>query len=398
MQSKPWSDAAAALLRIAAVVGQDPCAAGLDDLIAQERQRIAREDFDDLVAPALAAMAAHTELRAGEADVEALRRIARAFLVTRRIPDVLADLCREAGTLVGAESVVLARTSREGVEIAVAAWSASGSPVPTGGSVQAAAGQRVPIVVESARWGTLLVRGADGQRDADASRLVPFAEFVQVIVTEILTRARELKPRARTLAALDDERRRIERNIHDGLQQRLIALALDLRTLAAVLPEALPDLRRRVDRLRDEMHATVEDVRRVSRGAQVALLERTGLGAALRALVRESPIPVNLAVDVEPRAPEAVELTVYRAVADAFVNAVEHSGAELIEISVTRDGDVIRAVIWDNGRGGARLVGQPELTAIADRVRIFGGTSTLDSPPGGPTRLALELPVDPMWV
>lgn len=202
---------------------------------------------------------------------------------------------------------------------------------------------------------------------------------------------------ARSVAAADEARRRIERDLHDGLQQRLVALGLTLRQAGASIPDAavLPDaaeLKDELGRVAGGLMDAVENVREIARGIHPAILSERGLGAAIRAVARRSPVPVRLDARVGRRLPDPVETTAYYIVSEALANAAKHSKAALVEVSAEVRGSVLLLAIRDDGVGGASWGGSG-LAGIADRAAALGGTMRLTSPPGRGTRIDVLIPV-----
>jgi signal transduction histidine kinase len=200
--------------------------------------------------------------------------------------------------------------------------------------------------------------------------------------------------RARIVAAADEARRRIERDLHDGTQQRLVSLVLDLRAAEAHVPAQLGELKERVARVGDELTLATEDLREVSRGIHPAILTEGGLLPALRALARRSAVPVELEVDVPARPPEQVEVAAYYVVSEALTNAAKHAHASVAAVDVhVRDGR-LRLSIRDDGVGGAAPGRGSGLVGLTDRIQALGGTIAVTSPDGQGTELLVDLPAD----
>ncbi|MFD0580190.1 AAA family ATPase [Dactylosporangium darangshiense] len=201
--------------------------------------------------------------------------------------------------------------------------------------------------------------------------------------------------RARIVATADLTRRRIERDLHDGAQQRLVALALQLRTAQAAVPPELDTLREQLDSAAAGAVAALDELREIARGIHPAILSEGGLGPALRALARRSPIPVHLDIHAQARLPELVEVTTYYAVAEALTNAVKHARGSAVTVTVDTDTveGVLRVTVQDDGVGGAEFAHGTGLVGLKDRVEAFGGRIRLHSPRGTGTSLRLELPL-----
>lgn len=199
--------------------------------------------------------------------------------------------------------------------------------------------------------------------------------------------------RARIVSASDDELRRIERNLHDGAQQRLVTLALRLRQIGDQA-DGQDGLEQMIRDAREELALATEELRELARGLHPAILTTDGLPGGLEDLAVRSPLPVEL-VCPEQRYPEEIEATAYFLVSEALTNAAKHARASLAQVSVScRDG-VLRIEITDDGAGGANASGRGGLLGLVDRVAAVGGTLWIDSPPGAGTSLTAELPCEP---
>jgi signal transduction histidine kinase len=199
--------------------------------------------------------------------------------------------------------------------------------------------------------------------------------------------------RTRIVAAADQARRRIERDLHDGTQQRLVSLVLDLRTAEAAVPPEQPELRAQLARVGDGLTGALEELRELSRGIHPAILSEGGLGPALKALARRSAVPVELHVDAAARLPEAVEVAAYYVVSEALANAAKHARASVALVEARARDGLLHLSIRDDGVGGAALGGGSGLVGLADRVEALGGSIRLDSPAGQGTRLQIDLPI-----
>ncbi|TLW90571.1 sensor histidine kinase [Saccharomonospora piscinae] len=200
--------------------------------------------------------------------------------------------------------------------------------------------------------------------------------------------------RARGVDAAEAERRRIERDLHDGAQQRLVSVAMTLgRARAKVGDPAAPDaLRELIDEAHTDAKLAVSELRDLARGIYPAVLADRGLDAALSAQAAKSPVPVDVSVDVEPRPPAAVETTAYFIVGESLTNIAKHSGAGHARVAVWREAERVVVEVTDNGRGGASLRRDGGLAGLADRAATIDGTVSVVSPPGGPTVVRADLP------
>jgi signal transduction histidine kinase len=199
--------------------------------------------------------------------------------------------------------------------------------------------------------------------------------------------------RARIVAAADQARRRIERDLHDGIQQRLVSLLLDLRATEAAVPPELPETRAQVAGVARGLADASDELREISRGIHPAIVSEGGLAPALKALARHSTVPVELTVDVPARLPETVEVGAYYVVSEALTNMAKHAQASLAQIDLQGRDGTLHLSIRDDGVGGADPVRGSGLVGLTDRVQALGGTISLTSPPGQGTTLVVDLPV-----
>jgi signal transduction histidine kinase len=208
------------------------------------------------------------------------------------------------------------------------------------------------------------------------------------------SRAELTASRARIVATSDETRRRIERDLHDGAQQRLVSLGLEVRAAEAAVPPELPELAVQLSEAAKGLTGVVQDIQEISRGIHPAILSKGGVGPALRTLARRSAIPVELdAIDVR-RLPGRVEVASYFVVSEALTNAAKHSDASVVHISFEVTGSVSRLSIRDDGVGGAEPRAGTGLIGLRDRVEALGGTLEVTSPPGGGTALLVTMPMD----
>jgi signal transduction histidine kinase len=249
-----------------------------------------------------------------------------------------------------------------------------------------------PIEVDGRLWGAAVI-ASSGPKPLAAhteNRLADFAELVATAVANAQARDELMASRARIVTAADEARRRIERNLHDGAQQRLVTLRLRIRSVQESLP-AESELRREIAAVEQDLAAASEELRQLSRGIHPAVLSNAGLGPALRALCRRAPMPVELSVDVERRLPKSVEVAVYYVVAEALTNAAKHARASRVVIIVDADDMRVRFSIADDGIGGANPGGSG-LIGLKDRVEALGGRLDIASYNGEGTALTAEIP------
>jgi signal transduction histidine kinase len=250
--------------------------------------------------------------------------------------------------------------------------------------------------VEGRLWGLIGVSSARPEplpADTEA-RLTDFAELAATAIANAEARAELTASRTRLVATADQTRRRIERDLHDGAQQRLVSLALQLRTAAAAIPPEQDGVRQELAGVGAELDGVLDDLRELSRGIHPAILSEGGLGPALRNLARRSSVPVQLQVGMEGRLPERVEVAGYYVVAEALTNVAKHAGASLVQVEMDADDGLLRLAIQDDGVGGADATRGTGLVGLRDRVEATGGTLRVESRPGKGTRLLVELPTD----
>ena len=225
---------------------------------------------------------------------------------------------------------------------------------------------------------------------AAAARLALQNARLHAEVSAQLAKVKE--SRSRIVAAADEERRRIERDIHDGAQQRLVALALELRSAQRRLGEDVdPELEGILESAADELQVAVEELRELAHGIHPGILVQGGLAAALESLASRSPIPVTVDATQE-RLPPEVEGTAYFVASEALANVVKHAGATKAEIRATRENETFVIEIADDGVGGASTRDGSGLRGLADRVEAQGGRLRIESPAGSGTRIVGEIP------
>jgi signal transduction histidine kinase len=251
-----------------------------------------------------------------------------------------------------------------------------------------------PVIVEGRLWGAVTASTRRGPFPADSpDRLADFTELVATAVGNAQSRAELTASRARMVAAADQTRRRIERDLHDGAQQRLVSLGLELRLAQDIVPAELPELETEIGKVVDELHGAVEDLREIARGIHPAILSEGGLGPALRTLARRAAIPVELEVAATGRLPEPVEVAAYYLVSEALTNATRHARASVVQVDIGASGGALRVRVRDDGAGGADALQGSGLVGLKDRIEALGGTFSIHSPAGGGTTVSCELPV-----
>ena len=364
----------------------------------------------------------------------ALRRV--ATLVAHGAPpaDVFAAVVEELGRLLPADLVHMVCYQPDNTVTVVAAWAASGNQLPVssrqrldGHNISALVWQTgqparldsyaqahgpladavralgirssvgCPIPVEGRLWGVMI---ASSKQPAPLpanteSRMAEFTELVATAIANTNSRAELAASRKRIVAAADHSRRRIERDLHDGVQQRLVSLALDLRATEAAPPAEPAELRVKLAALAEGLRDALEELRELSRGIHPAILSEGGLGPALKALARRSAIPVELDVPMSARLPEPIEVAAYYVASEALTNTAKHAHASVVFLDAHLTEGCLDLTIRDDGIGGVDPSSGSGLVGLIDRVQALGGTITLHSPKGDGTMLQVRLPLSP---
>jgi signal transduction histidine kinase len=371
-----------------------------------------------------------TRLRQLGEEQAALRRV--ATLVARGVPpeQVFAAVTREAGRVLSAGEAHLGRYEPGGAVTFVAAWGPPEGILPVGsrldlggknvttlvfetgrparvegyvdvsGPVGAAARERgvrrsvgTPVIIEGRVWGVMIVGVRSGEEPLCADtevRLASFTELVAMAVANTESRAQLMASRARIVAAADEGRRRIERDLHDSTQQQLVSLMLDLRQVQAAAP---PELHGSLSTIAERVSDVFDQVREISHGIHPAILSERGLTPALKALARRSAVPVELDLGTGRRLPGQVEVAAYYAVSEALANAAKHAHASAVHVELDAPDATLRLAIRDDGIGGADPARGSGLTGLSDRIEAVGGTLDVTSPADGGTTLRIEIPV-----
>jgi signal transduction histidine kinase len=376
-------------------------------------------------------MASERVQQALTAEQAALRKIATLVAGEAASTRVFEQVTAEAARTVGARAASLARFDDDTVAF-VGGWSESGTlafpvgsrlPIEGTGVLAAVrdtgepqrldryegrAGELVerftsfgygsataaPVKLGGQVWGALVAAGPTSIPFPPGSerRLTDFAELVAQALANAEAYRKLAASRARIVAAADTERRRLERNLHDGAQQRLVSLALKLRLTRAALrrdPEAAETL---LGEANDELEHALAELRELARGIHPAILTDRGLAAALRALADRAPIPVALIQIPDGRLPGPIEAAIYYLVAEAIANVTKYAHATAASVAVERTNGIATVVVSDDGVGGAEPGGGTGLVGLADRVEALGGRLHLESPTGRGTRLSAEIP------
>jgi len=389
--------------------------------------------FTELAATAIANAQARVELRGFAEEQAALRRVATLVARGASPDEVFAAVTGEAGRLLRADRATMKRYGSDGTVTVLATWASAGSAVPVGmqyrlggrnlhtmvfqagrpariddpadmsGPVAEIArewGLRgavgVPVSVEGRLWGVMVVESlAEPLPAGTEARLAGFTELAGTAIANAEAQAALAASRARIVATADATRRRIERNLHDGAQQRLVSLALDLRAARVTAQTGTADLTEQLDHVATGLDDVLTELREIAGGLHPAILTEGGLRAALRTLAQRCAVPVSLDVQVSGRLPEPIETAIYYTVAEALTNTAKHACATTADIQMTAAaGGVLHLRVRDNGCGGADVGHGSGLVGLKDRAEALGGYLELHSPPGAGTMLQITLPLN----
>jgi signal transduction histidine kinase len=419
--------------------GMIAVASGQAPLPPDTEQRMT--EFTDLVATAVANAQNRAALETSRdelarllAEQAALRRV--ATLVARGIQpaEVFSAVAEEIRRLLGADSAGMGRFDPDGTSVMTVsnagenpanlpvgtrrelrdylatavvrrtgrpaqvnedAWSSVSDPVADAlreAGVRSSAAS--PIIVEGRLWGTVTAWNRQGVfPSGTADRMADFTELLATAVGNAESRAELAASRARIVAAADQVRRRIERDLHDGTQQRLVSLGLELRLAQGMVPAELRELDAEIGRVAGELNGVAEDLWEIARGIHPAILSEGGLEPALRTLARRAAIAVELDVPAMGRLPEPIEVAAYYVCSEALTNATRHARASVVSIALEeRDGCLYQS-IRDDGAGGADPARGSGLTGLRDRVDALDGSLEVSSPPGEGTLILVRLPL-----
>jgi signal transduction histidine kinase len=372
------------------------------------------------------------ELRTLLAGQAALRRVATLVAREGEHSEVFELVTEEVGRLLGARSASVVRYEPDGQGLVIGGWAQPGAArVPTGTLVElesesAAArvrrtGQAVriegfrgpegtlaqlvsemgirsavgaPIRVEGKLWGAVIASSESEEPwpEGAENQLADFAELVAQAIANAEARDQLAASRARIVEASDAERRRLERNLHDGAQQRLVTLALTLRLAELRVEDDPGEARGLLSNARKELVLALGELRELANGLHPAVLSERGLEPAVEALVERVPVPVEIAEVPAERLPESVEVAAYHLVSEALTNVVKYSQASSATIAISRAGNRAIVEVADDGVGGADLSAGTGLRGLADRIGALDGELTVESPRGGGTRIRAEIP------
>ena len=393
-----------------------------------ERSQARLGQFTELVATAVANAEARDALARLADEQAALRRV--ATLIAQGVPPetIFSAVGVEIGRLFGSTITTVGRfepdtqalvalgvgTGNKGIAIgsrwelddALAAaqvfrtgrsvrvdeldWSAlEGGLAQIGSRLGVASTVASPIFVEGRLWGVVSVSDDKPLPQESEVRLEKFSELIATAIANAEGSAELAASRRRIVAAADEARRRIERDLHDGIQQRLIALTFRARAMMRRPPAELPGL---AAELSEGLKEVSDELREVSRGIHPTILTEAGLGPALRALARRSNVPIDVDVNLDERLPAPVEAAAYYIASEALTNVEKHAQASVVELTAAYDDGALTIDVRDDGVGGVDANRGSGILGLTDRVEALGGTISIASPPHGGTTFSVRLP------
>jgi signal transduction histidine kinase len=373
-----------------------------------------------------------TRLQALLAEQAALRRVATMVAAGTPAPALFGRVCEELGKLLAVKATDMIRYEDDGFATVVGSWTGNDKPsFPVGervrvegetvtaklyrsgrpervddyDDVEGEVAERLrefgihsvvgaPIHVAGRLWGALMASSelAHAFPAGTDARIGSFAELVTAALANVDAREQLAASRARIVDAADAARRRIERDLHDGAQQRLVSLALSLRLLESSLePDSAAT--RELAAARAELDAALEELRELARGIHPSILTDRGLEAALAAVAGRSTVPVELDLDSCGKLPLSVQTTAYFVVAEALTNASKHADSDRIEVRVAVGEGHAMVEVRDDGSGGVDPARGSGLSGLVDRVSALGGTLEIESPVGAGTTIRARIPV-----
>jgi signal transduction histidine kinase len=401
---------------------------GVEPMRAEDESRIAQ--FTELVATAIANIQARAEVERLVQEQAALRRVATMVARERPPDEVFAQVAEEVGLLLAGDAALILRYEPDGHTTVVGNWGNLGNAFRVGsrwrldgssvtalvyrtqrparfdayqdaagpiadaarkGGIRSALGS--PIVVDGRLWGAIVTATSRAVRaGADAeSRIAEFTELVATAISNVQARSDLAASRARIVAAADEERRQVVRDLHDGAQQRLVHTVVTLKLARRVLDEDRQQAAALVEEALQHAESATEEVRELAHGILPSVLTDGGLGAGVRALASRMSIPVEINIAVD-RLPHAVEATAYFIVAEALTNVAKHSRAQRATVTANLKRRILAVQVGDDGIGGARVDGTG-LVGLRDRLAVLDGTLQVQSPADGGTLIAASIPV-----
>jgi len=367
------------------------------------------------------------------AEQGALRRVATLVAAAGETGRIFSTVTEEVGRLLAAHTANMVRFRHNGTAEVVGAWNEPGAPsMPVGaelvldgetlapkicrsgrpervddyggldGTLAARlqalgirSGVGAPIVFDGGLWGAVVVSSTQRHAFAPAAehRIAAFTELVAQALANAEAREQLAASRARVVQAGDAERKRLERNLHDGAQQRLVALAIGLRIADRLIADDPARAHEALERAGEELAATLAELRELARGLHPAVLTDHGLEPAIGALAHRSPVPVEITFDAGERPPDSVEVAAYYVIAESLTNVAKYASASVARVEVRALGDRLLVEVADDGVGGAGMERGSGLRGLEDRVEALGGRLFVESLPGAGTTVRADLPV-----
>ena len=389
--------------------------------------------FTELMATAIANSDARTEIERLAQEQAALRRMATLVAQGADTGEVFTAVAREVSEVMHLPVAAVQRYEDDETTTVIAAWSDRPHPFQPGtrwpyhaaglasrlrqtgragrvvdyshrrGAFAAKAREiglhsvaAAPITVDGAVWGLVTIASTDGPLpDQVEGRLAEFTELLGTAIANTQSRTELSASRARIVAAADETRRRLERDLHDGIQQRLVSLALKARTIETMTPRPADQIQGELSLLADGLGTALDELREISRGIHPAILSEAGLGPALKALARRSAVPVEVDLSLSSRPAEHLQVAGYYVASEALTNTAKHAQASVITMRVDGCDGALTLSIRDDGIGGADPSRGSGIIGLKDRVEALGGTISVLSPPGHGTILHVHLPAVP---
>jgi signal transduction histidine kinase len=382
-------------------------------------------DFAALVAQAIVNAEARREAAALAEEQAALRRVATLVAAARPESEVLEAVTREVGEVFAAQAVYLMRW--EGVRdevVVVAGWNdgserslaqqslyhpaqhaATLKVLETGFPQRGDESSRelgarcviaAPVIITANLLAALVAVRPSGQNFPGGAeiRLRSFGDLAAQSIANTQAQEEMRASRARIVRAADDARQKLERNLHDGAQQRLVSVSLSLRLAATRLPPDADEARALLGAASDELTHAIDELRELARGIHPAILTDRGLGPALELLANRVPLPVAIMNEIDgERLPPSVEAAAYYVVSESLTNIAKYAEASAVEVRVSRRNGVARVEVVDNGVGGADATRGSGLRGLADRVEALDGRLGVESAPAAGTRVWAEIPL-----
>ena len=392
-------------------------------------------EFAELVSTAISNLESRAQVERLAAEQSSLRRVATLVAREHSPDDLFSMLAKEVGILLEVDGSEIQRFEPDASMSLVASWSDGdrdpclGPRSPLVETNLSAAVQRTgrpqrwdcfdrtdrarpvvacrlgvrsavgsPIVVEGTPWGMIAVfsRNEPPLPTGTVERLAEFCTQASIAVANAKSRSDLAESRARIVRTADEARRRVERDLHDGVQQRLVSIALQIRAAQATVPSELDELAFTLSRLAGALTDVLDGLRELSRGIHPALLSDGGLDPALSSLARRSTVPVALDLGLDGRRfEEAVEVAAYYVTSEALANTAKHASATRIDLIARHADRCLELSVADDGIGGADQSNGTGLTGLIDRVEAIGGTIAIDSRPALGTRISVRLPARP---